>query len=154
MCECIAIRQSGRCSAHISTTCNAQRERCDVQRQHAACIQQDTSNRQHGSCIVHRAARSRERRAAGCVEHETRSNARASERCSLQRQDPCNMRAMPFHAGNARPCFCCMLRVARCVQDTRNMQHAPSACNTHRAACNIRLRRARDIQHAALKKKT
>ncbi len=34
------------------------------------------------------------------------------------------------------------------MQDTRKMQHAPAPCNAHRAPCSMKLRRARDIQHA------
>ena len=33
VCECAAVRRSGRCNAHTSTTCNAQGATCDVQRE-------------------------------------------------------------------------------------------------------------------------
>jgi hypothetical protein len=114
---------------HETTTRNLPRatgyrrhEECnDNMMQHATitCSMHPTGNTQQATWIVHRAARSRERRAASCVGHETCSMHTLRERCNLQLQDPYRMQ----HAGMP---FCCMLRVARCMQDTRNMQHAPS----------------------------
>ncbi len=100
---------------------------------------QQASHRQHATGNMDRATRSRERGAAGCVEHETCSMHTLRERCNLQQPDPYRLQ----HAG-MRACRSMLRLHAACcpVHATRTV-----ACNPHRAACTIRLRRARDIQH-------
>jgi hypothetical protein len=129
---------------HETTTRNLPRatgyrrhEECnDNMMQHATitCSMHPTGNTQQATWIVHRAARSRERRAASCVGHETCSMHTLRERCNLQRQDPSRMQ----HAGMraCRSVACCVLPAACKTHATcnthRRMQHAP--CSMHHQA--------------------
>ncbi len=122
---------------------NATTTTCSMQRQHAACIQQATGN-------MDRATRSRERRAAGCVDNETCSMHTLRERCNLQQQDPYRMQ----YAGMRACGSMLLLHAASCPLRARHTQHATCTVSMQHAPCSMQHQASQstDNKHAALKK--
>jgi hypothetical protein len=115
---------------------NATTTTCNMQRQHAACIQQATRNGQHGSCNAQHGSCSTERRAAGSVGHEVCSMHTLRERCNLQLQDPYRMQHAGMRAcGHAVPCFCCI--AACCPLHATRTQHATRTGSMQHQPCSM-----------------
>ncbi len=135
-------KQNGECSnnhmQHATTTCNM----------HPA------GNTQHATCIVQHAAGNGELRRARDVQRAHATGKEQHATCNMQPQDPWSMHhaCMQARCGTKFHASVALLRVARSMQHAPcSMQHAPCSVQHAPSACNIRLRRARDIQHAALK---